>query len=136
MTMADINTCTFTGRLAADPEVKQTQSGKTVARFRLAVGGFHKDDVSWLDFEAWGKSAEMLHQYRHKGDSVGVVAHAVVDQWEKDGQKHSRVKFVVDNLPLNAGNCKHQQGQAQQSQAQNTGYGAVADPWGEPEPEF
>lgn len=130
--MSDLNVCTFTGRLAADPEVKQTQSGKTVARFRLAVGGFHKDDVSWLDFEAWGKSAEMLHQYRHKGDSVGVVAHAVVDNWEKDGQKHSRVKFVVDNLPLNAGACKHQV-QAQPSQAQNTGYGAVADPWGEPE---
>jgi single-strand DNA-binding protein len=131
--MSDLNVCTFTGRLAADPEMKQTQSGKTVARFRLAVGGYKQDDVSWLDFEAWGKSAEMLAQYRHKGDSVGVVAHAVVDQWEKDGQKHSRVKFVVDNLPLNAGNCKHQGSQAQQSQAQNTGYGAVADPWGEPE---
>lgn len=107
--MADINTCVFTGRLAADPEMKQTQSGKTVARFRLAVNGFHKDDVSWLDFEAWGKTAELLEQYRHKGDTVGVVAHAVVDQWERDGQKHSRVKFVVDSLPLNAGSCKHQQ---------------------------
>lgn len=128
--MADINTCTFTGRLAADPEVKQTQTGKSVARFRLAVGGFHKDDVSWLDFEAWGKSAEMLHQYRHKGDSVGVVAHAVVDQWEKDGQKHSRIKFVVDQLPLNAGSCKHQGAQAQPAQSS-----ASADLWGD-EPEF
>lgn len=126
--MADINTCTFTGRLAADPEVKQTQSGKTVARFRLAVGGFRKDETYWLDFEAWGKSAEMLAQYRHKGDSVGVVAHAVVDQWEKDGQKHSRVKFIVDNLPLNAGSCKHQGNQAQTAQS-----GAVGDPWGEPD---
>lgn len=126
--MADINTCTFTGRLAADPEVKQTQSGKTVARFRLAVGGFRKDETYWLDFEAWGKTAEALANYRHKGDPVGVVAHAVVDQWEKGGQKHSRVKFVVDNLPLNVGSCKHQGAQAQTTQA-----GAVADPWGEPE---
>ena len=125
--MADINTCTFTGRLAADPEVKQTQSGKTVARFRLAVGGFHKDETYWLDFEAWGKTAEMLAQYRHKGDSVGVVAHAVVDNWEKDGQKHSRVKFVVDSLPLSAGSCKHQGNQAQPSQA-----GASAGSWDEP----
>ena len=131
--MADINTCTFTGRLGSDVELKQTQTGKSVARFRLAVGGFRKDDVSWLDFEAWGKSAEMLAQYRHKGDSVGVVAHAVVDQWEKDGQKHSRVKFVVDNLPLNAGYCKHQGNQAQPAQSQNTTFGAVDDPWGEPE---
>lgn len=130
--MADLNVCTFTGRLAADPEVKQTQSGKTVARFRLAVGGFHKDETYWLDFEAWGKSAEMLAQYRHKGDSVGVVAHAVVDTWEKDGQKHSRVKFVVDNLSLNAGACKHQGNQAQATQTQNT-YGAAGDPLGEPE---
>lgn len=132
--MADINTCTFTGRLGSDVELKQTQSGKTVARFRLAVGGFHKDETYWLDFEAWGKTAEALANYRHKGDSVGVVAHAAVDQWEKDGQKHSRVKFVVDNLPLNAGSCKHQGNQAQQAQSQNTtSYGAVDDPWGEPE---
>lgn len=130
--MADINTCTFTGRLGSDVELKQTQTGKSVARFRLAVGGFHKDETYWLDFEAWGKSAEMLAQYRHKGDSVGVVAHAVVDQWEKDGVKHSRVKFVVDNLPLNAGACRHQGNQAQTTQAQNTTYGAVGDPWGEP----
>lgn len=125
--MADLNVCTFTGRLAADPEVKQTQSGKTVARFRLAVGGFHKDETYWLDFEAWGKSAEMLSNYRHKGDTVGLTAHAVVDTWDKDGQKHSRVKFVVDNLPLNAGNCRHQGNQAQTTQS-----GAVGDPWDEP----
>lgn len=107
--MADINVCTFTGRLGSDVELKQTQSGKTVARFRLAVNGFRKDDVAWLDFEAWGKTAEMLAQYRHKGDTVGLTAHACVDQWEKDGVKHSRVKFIVDSLPLNAGSCKHQQ---------------------------
>nr|DAZ56830.1 MAG TPA: Single strand binding protein [Caudoviricetes sp.] len=131
--MADINTCTFTGRLAADPEVKQTQSGKTVARFRLAVGGFRKDETYWLDFEAWGKTAEALANYRHKGDPVGVVAHAVVDQWEKDGQKHSRVKFIVDNLPLNAGSCKHQQATQSQGGSYGGSYGAVDDQLGEPE---
>ena len=94
--MADINTCTFTGRLAADPDVRQTRDGKTVARFRVAVAGYKRDDASFLDFEAWGKTAELLSQYRHKGDAVGLVAHAVVDQWEADGAKHSRVKFVVD----------------------------------------
>lgn len=128
MTMADINNCTFTGRLGSDVELKQTQTNLSIARFRLAVSGYKKDDTSWLDFEAWGKTAETIAQYRHKGDSVGVVAHAVVDTWEKDGQKHSRVKFVVDNLPLNAGNCKHQGNQAQATQS-----GAVGDPWGEPE---
>lgn len=131
--MMDINNCTFTGRLGSDVELKQTQTGKSVARFRLAVGGFHKDEAHWLDFEAWGKMAETLAQYRHKGDTVGLTAHAVVDTWEKDGQKHSRVKFVVDNLPLGAGSCKHQQGQPQQAQAQNTAFGSAADPWGEPE---
>lgn len=131
MTMADINNCTFTGRLGSDVDLKQTQTGKSVARFRLAVNGFKKDDTAWLDFEAWGKMAETLAQYRHKGDTVGLTAHAVVDQWEKDGQKHSRVKFVVDNLPLNAGSCRHQDNQAQAAQAQNT-YGAVGDPWDEP----
>lgn len=131
--MADINTCTFTGRLGSDVELKQTQTGKSVARFRLAVNGYKQDDTSWLDFEAWGKNAENIAKYRHKGDTVGLTAHAAVDTWEKDGQKHSRVKFVVDNLPLNAGSCKHQQSQRQQAQAQNTASGPAADPWGEPE---
>lgn len=133
MTMADINNCTFTGRLGSDVDLKQTQTGKSVARFRLAVNGFKKDDTAWLDFEAWGKMAETLAQYRHKGDTVGLTAHAVVDQWEKDGQKHSRVKFVVDNLPLNAGSCRHQGNQAQTAQAQNNQSGGFGDPWGEPE---
>lgn len=114
--MADINSCVFTGRLGSDVELKQTTTGKTVATFSLAVGGYHKDETNWLDFEAWGKTAEALAQYRHKGDSVGVTAHAVVDHWEKDGQKHNRVKFVVDSAPLNAGSCKHQQQAPQQPQ--------------------
>lgn len=126
--MADINNCTFTGRLGSDVELKQTNSGKSIARFRLAVNGYKQDDTSWLDFEAWGKTAETIAKYRHKGDTVGLTAHAVVDTWEKDGQKHSRVKFVVDNLPLNAGACRHQGNQAQTTQS-----GAVGDPWGEPE---
>lgn len=130
--MMDINNCTFTGRLGSDVELKQTQTGKSVARFRLAVNGYKQDDSSWLDFEAWGKTAEIIAQYRHKGDTVGLTAHAVVDTWEKDGQKHSRVKFVVDNLPLNAGSCRHQGNQAQPAQAQNNQFGAVGDPWGEP----
>ena len=129
--MADINNCTFTGRLGSDVELKQTQTGKSVARFRLAVNGYGRDETSWLDFEAWGKTAETIAQYRHKGDTVGLTAHAVVDTWEKDGVNHSRVKFVVDTLPLNAGSCKHQGNQAQAAQAQNT-YAAVGDPWGEP----
>lgn len=127
--MADINNCTFTGRLGGDVDLKQTQTGKSVARFRLAVNGFKKDDTAWLDFEAWGKMAETLAQYRHKGDTVGLTAHAVVDTWEKDGQKHSRVKFVVDNLPLNAGVCKHQGNQAQTTQARNPQSGGFGDPW-------
>ena len=130
--MADINTCTFTGRLGSDVELKQTQSGKSVARFRLAVNGYKQDDTSWLDFEAWGKTAETIAKYRHKGDAVGLTAHAVVDTWEKDGVKHSRVKFVVDNLPLNAGACRHLGEPTQPAQSQNTGYGAVGDPWDEP----
>lgn len=133
MTMADINNCTFTGRLGSDVDLKQTQTGKSVARFRLAVNGFKKDDTAWLDFEAWGKMAETLAQYRHKGDTVGLTAHVAVDNWEKDGQKHSRVKFVVDQLPLNAGGCKHQQAPQSQGGSYGGSYGAVDGPWGEPE---
>ena len=63
-----LNNCTFQGRFAADPEMRTTQSGLTVASFRMAVdrdnvGQDGRRATDWLNFVAWRKTAEFVCQY-------------------------------------------------------------------------
>lgn len=74
-----LNNCIFQGRLAADPEMRTTQSGLTVASFRMAVdrdnvGQDGRRATDWLNFVAWRKTAEFVCQYFRKGQhgSCGV----------------------------------------------------------------
>lgn len=67
-----LNNCTFQGRFAADPEMRTTQSGLTVASFRMAVdrdnvGQDGQRTTDWLNFTAWRKTAEFVVKYFHKG---------------------------------------------------------------------
>mgnify|MGYP000689472148 FL=1 len=67
-----LNNCTFQGRFAADPEMRTTQSGLTVASFRMAVdrdnvGQDGQRATDWLNFTAWRKTAEFVCRYFHKG---------------------------------------------------------------------
>lgn len=66
-----LNNCTFQGRFAADPEMRTTQSGLTVASFRMAVdrdnvGQDGRRVTDWLNFVAWRKTAEFVCEYFRK----------------------------------------------------------------------
>ena len=70
-----LNNCIFQGRLAADPEMRTTQSGLTVASFRMAVdrdnvGQDGRRATDWLNFVAWRKTAEFVCQYFRKGSTA------------------------------------------------------------------
>ena len=72
-----LNSCDFQGRLAADPELRTTQTGKQVASFRMAVDRDMVDTnghrpTDWLTFTAWGKTAEFVNRYFHKGSAAVV----------------------------------------------------------------
>lgn len=51
----DVNKCIFSGRLCEDPEIKDIGDGKKLARFRLAVECYKKEDkkVNFLKFVTW-----------------------------------------------------------------------------------
>ncbi|WP_276924246.1 single-stranded DNA-binding protein [Faecalibaculum rodentium] len=72
-----MNITNLTGRLTKDIELRTTQSGKTVANFTLAVNRRFKShgqpDADFFRCQAWGKTAEVLHQYTHKGSQIGVT---------------------------------------------------------------
>ena len=99
-----LNSCDFQGRFAADPELRTTQSGKTVASFRMAVdrdmvGQDGKRPTDWLTFTAWGKTAEFVSKYFRKGSAATVHARCQTRQYQdKNGNNHTAVEFVVDNI--------------------------------------
>jgi len=120
--MNDINTCTFTGNLTRDAELKYTNSGTAICNFSLAVNEKYgeTDHVSYFEFTIWGKFAEAVNQYLSKGLPVSVTAKAKQDRWEQDGNNRSKVKFTV--LSLRMFSAKGQgQGNQEQKPRSNKG---------------
>ena len=81
------------GRLTAAPEVKYVPSGDAVCQVRLAVDDGTKDreHASFIPVEVWGRQAENLAKYMGKGSRVYVTGKLWLDQWEKDGERKSRL---------------------------------------------
>lgn len=99
-----LNNCTFQGRFAADPEMRTTQSGLTVASFRMAVdrdnvGQDGQRATDWLNFVAWRKTAEFVCQYFRKGSAALVECQCQTRSYEdKNGQKRTATEFVVQKI--------------------------------------
>jgi len=104
--MNSFNRVILLGNLTRDPEVRYIPSGTAVASFSLAVnrkfkqGDETKDEVSYIDIIAFGKTAENCGQYLGKGDAVLIEGRLQQRRWDdKDsGQKRSKVEVVVQTL--------------------------------------
>ncbi len=99
------NTCTISGNLGADPELRFTPSGAAVATFSVAVYAGKDKDANWFDVTAWtgnyDQQAENIAETLRKGDRVTVYGRLVQDRWEDDhGNKRSKVKIVADDVSL------------------------------------
>jgi len=91
----------ITGRLGADPDLRETRQGKKVANFTVAVNSpWSKKygEPDWFDVEAWGKTAEFVNQYLKKGDGVEITGHMRQQKWERDGEKRSRWVLSADRV--------------------------------------
>lgn len=94
-----MNTVAISGRLGRDPEIKTTSTQKKVARFTVAVNGYNKNDVAWIDCEAWNASADYIAQYIHKGDMVLVEGALRQEKWQgQDGTQKSRILINARNV--------------------------------------
>lgn len=100
-----INTVAISGNLGRDPELRATQ----VLRFsvcvneRRKVGDEWQDVPNWVDVTVFGKRAEALNRYLSKGTHVCVQGRLRQSKWEKDGQKHSRLEVIADNVTFSGG---------------------------------
>ena len=92
MTMPYINTVSLMGHLTANPELKNLAGGKTVCSFTIAINGRQEGEADFFPCEIWGGWAQNLAKTATKGSLVLVEGNLGQDRWEKDGQKHSRIK--------------------------------------------
>lgn len=98
-----MNTVMLVGRLAHEPEVRTTETGKDVVRISLAVNRSFKNpdgiyETDFIDCTLWDGLAKNLNEYCKKGDTVGVRGRIQVSHYEKDEQKHKKVDVIVEKL--------------------------------------
>jgi single-strand DNA-binding protein len=97
-----INQCTIIGRLVADPETRQTQTGKSICSIRVAVDRKGREkETDFFSCTAFGQQGDALAEYAQKGRLIGIVGKIQLDQYtNKEGVKQQSVKIMIDNWQL------------------------------------
>ncbi len=112
--MANFNKVILAGNLTRDPELRYTPKGTAVAKLGLALNrnwttetGERREEVTFVDVDAFGKQAEVIAQYLRKGRSLLVEGRLKLDTWDdkQTGQKKSKLGVVLESFSfLDSGN--------------------------------
>ncbi len=103
--MASYNKVILLGNLTRDPELRYTPKGMAIAKLGLAVNrswktetGETREEVTFIDIDAFGRQAELLGQYVKKGSPLFVEGRLRLDQWDdkQTGQKRSKLGVVLE----------------------------------------
>lgn len=151
-----INRVIISGNLTRDPELRSTSGGTNVLSFGVAVNdrrrnqqtGEWEDYPNFIDCTMFGARAEALSRYLSKGTKVAIEGKLRWSQWERDGQKRSKIEVIVDELEFmssrNDSNgqrsyapAQNQYGSASAGQygsAQSNQYGAQPSQYAQPSP--
>lgn len=121
----DINRVCLVGRLTRDPELKFTPINTPIASFSIAnnkswkaQNGEKKENCSFFNCIAWGKTGEIIAQYFKKGQRIIIEGRLQQRSWnDKDGNRRSVVEVVVENFQfLDAPSSSKESGTAPQEQ--------------------
>lgn len=99
-----INKVMVTGNLTRDPEKRKTAGGMPVLAFGIAVndrvknGDSYEDYANFIDCTMFGNRAKGCADILKKGMKVAIEGRLRWYQWEKDGQKRSKIELIVDNV--------------------------------------
>lgn len=105
--MANFNKVILAGNLTRDPELRYTPKGMAIAKIGLAINrrwkneaGETKEEVTFVDVDAFGRQAEVIGQYLKKGQPFLVEGRLKLDQWEDKNthQKQSKLKVVLEGF--------------------------------------
>ncbi len=106
--MPALNKVQLIGRLGKDPESRFTPTGKQLVQFSLAVSnrwksaeGEAKESTEWFNIEAWGRMAEICHQFLHKGSLIYLDGRLHTDKYDdKSGATKYFTKVVVQSMQM------------------------------------
>jgi len=104
--MASFNRVILVGNLTRDPELRYIPSGTAVSEIGLAVNDRVKkgdqwvDEVTFVDITMWGRTAEIANEYLSKGSPVLIEGRLKLHTWEKDGQKHSKLRVTCERMQM------------------------------------
>lgn len=109
-----LNKVFIAGHITREVDIRYTSAGLAVTSFGLAVNrkwkdksGEAKEDVCFVDINAFGRTAEVMGEYLKKGSPVFIEGRLHFSQWEKDGQKRSALRVVAENFQfLSSGDKK------------------------------
>ena len=109
--MSSFNKVILLGRLTRDPELRVTPNGNNICKFSIAVSrkfkaadGSMKDEVTFIDIDAFGKQAEVVSKYFSKGKPIFIEGRLKLDQWETQaGEKRSKLSIVLENFQFVGG---------------------------------
>lgn len=105
--MASFNKVILLGNLTRDPELRYTPKGQAIAKLGLAVNrrytteaGEAREEVTFVDVDAWGKQAEVIAQYCKKGRPLFIEGRLKLDQWDdkNTGKKMSKLGVVLETF--------------------------------------
>lgn len=122
-----INQVALTGNLTRSPELRSTQGGTPVLSFGIAVNdrrknasGQWEDVPNFFECVTFGNRATALSDILTKGMKVAIAGKLHYSSWEKDGQKHSKVDIIANEIELMQNRKPQQEQQSQQYQPQQT----------------
>lgn len=95
-----MNNVILIGRTTSDIELKQTQTGKSVTTFSIAVSRPHtKDQTDFFTIVAWEKLAELISRYVRKGNLICVRGYLTTRKWQApDGSNRHAVELVAEDI--------------------------------------
>jgi single-strand DNA-binding protein len=105
--MANFNKVILVGNLTRDPELRYTPKGMAITKIGLAVNrvwtnesGEKKEEVTFVDVDIFGRTAENVAQYMRKGRPILVEGRLRLDQWDdkQTGQKRSKLGVVAETV--------------------------------------
>ena len=99
-----LNQIVITGRLGKEPELRKTQTGKSVCSISLACDTDFKDEegnrkTDWIDCVMWNQQADFFCKHFHKGDAASVTGRLQTRRWtDKDGKNRIAMEILVSNV--------------------------------------
>lgn len=105
--MASLNRVTLIGNVGKDPEIKTFASGNKVASITLATterykdrDGNQKEETEWHSVQAFGKLADIVEKYVHKGSLLYLDGKIRTRSYEADGRTVYRTEILADHIQM------------------------------------